>query len=150
MYLDSGNFIMEIDVLADGRRDNVAAYNVPLDSRIVRIHLPLAAYAGKRGVQLWFRGKSTMANTVLVLDNIRVVNDKDSGISGNAVAAEVMIEAVDGGVRVIGASGREVAVYRLDGTIAAMQPAADDIVIALPAGAYIVRAGECSAKVLVK
>ena len=67
-----------------------------------------------------------------------------------ADASDIVIKAVDGTVTVAAPEAVAVSVYNVAGTLVAVSEASTAHTIALPAGLYIVRAADRSAKVALK
>ncbi len=67
-----------------------------------------------------------------------------------AVASQASVRAMHGAVAVSGNNGAPLAVYAVDGTQVAAYSSVTDITVSLPAGAYVVKAGTKSVKVIVK
>ena len=111
--------------------------------------IPLDAYAGK-AIQLSFLGTIKDYSSLLI-DHIRVADNLASVTAPAADGSVISVKATRGAITVTGAQGRPITVYAPDGRpAAAIAIAADSEQLPLPAGAYLVKAGETTAKVIVR
>lgn len=90
-------------------------------------------------------------NKTGVIENaVKVASENCAAVENVAVDSQsTSIHAVEGGVQVVGASG-EANVYNVAGVLVASVALNGQATIALPAGLYVVKVGEDTAKVVVK
>ncbi|MBD5370601.1 MAG: hypothetical protein HDR80_05550 [Bacteroides sp.] len=146
--LNSGSAKWGLEYIDEaGERHDLGTLALNKAGSIYNIEVSLTECAGQR-VQICITCEAQMANTMVLLDQIEIWNDKDQGVEGISASEGVAVAAIDGGLRVSAPDGSTAFIYTLDGTLAAERPAPCEISLA-PA-IYIVKVAGRTFKTVVR
>lgn len=114
---------------------------------------PLAELAGNHKAMLGLRANLSQPTSRVFIDNLVIDNDPNSGIDtvGADTTLGIAFTPVAEGITVTGAAGLDFTAHTPDGRLAAATTLATGCeTIQLPAGIYMVKAGQAVAKVIVR
>lgn len=113
-----------------------------------KVEVDLAPYLGQKKIMIAFVGTSSGYQEPVLIDNIRI--DGTSGVV-SVMAGNIRTFAGKGTITVLGADGKDISIFSLDGSVVAERRAASQAeTFSVAPGIYVVRAAGESCKILVK